>query len=181
MSQATKICPGCLHDFPATPEFFYIDNSRADGLSTSCWPCRKKAQRAYRGRKSQKMRILPSPSVRSTEPPGFRGPSLAERIARADMIRDNTERPTVSSGGWMTAGSVASWATGSFTNDQLRVLESYMRLLEAHIEIFEEHLAPLMPKLVMDNFRALVAARAKAKLDDERRLAVPTELEAALG
>lgn len=42
--------PDCRQWFPATPEFFYRDKNKKDGLDPWCKPCKKKYDRVYSNR-----------------------------------------------------------------------------------------------------------------------------------
>lgn len=43
----TKRCYKCGREFPATPEYFYRNVTRGDGLADCCKECKKKYQREY--------------------------------------------------------------------------------------------------------------------------------------
>lgn len=42
-----KRCTQCGEEYPATPEYFHVDKSHRDGLSSSCKPCHRESGRQY--------------------------------------------------------------------------------------------------------------------------------------
>lgn len=56
MTDLVKICSGCRHEFPATQEFFNVDNSRAAKLSPYCRPCHRANNRLRDRKPSYKLR-----------------------------------------------------------------------------------------------------------------------------
>ena len=44
----TKVCTGCGYPLPRNSDYFTVDRSRLDGLTSRCRDCRTKDSAAYR-------------------------------------------------------------------------------------------------------------------------------------
>jgi len=60
-----KKCTKCGNSYPATPENFYRDKQKKDGLSCWCKPCEKKMSKEYEKRTAEKTATAAKPPRKS--------------------------------------------------------------------------------------------------------------------
>lgn len=82
----TKTCTKCDNQFPATPEYFYRDASKSDGMQSCCKPCQQTRNRHYYEANAEKERERVR-QYREMNPDKVRDKDRRYRTANRDKVR----------------------------------------------------------------------------------------------
>jgi hypothetical protein len=166
-----KYCPACKTDKPM--DFFYRNRHAADGRQGKCRQC----TRDYQSRARYKLAVGDAHPHEGTEnarlarllcPQNGVPPTVLERLrarkrrgrAPSVMSPHPTTGIPVMADGTMTT----MWATASYTEMQLAVVDSQMLFFEAYIEVVAERLLPQLSHDAREAFNKAVQAKTQAKL-----------------